>query len=111
MYTYRATRDPFYEESLTDIRMRDANDIVNVLETLRRMEDPWGANIRLMNSIEEMSGVQSAVNSYSNEREYYFEEGSLGMAAKYYIPNAFTRAMREGAMLQDVQMRSMLSYE
>ena len=113
IYTGISQRDPFYQESLDDPRMRDANDIVNVIETLKRMEEAGIPGMSgLKESIVSMSGVREGKQPYTNDSLYYFDKASLGMVSKYVPPlTAVNRAIREGAMLQDAQMRSLLTFE
>ena len=126
IYVALTTRDPFYQESLADRRLRDANDLVNTLEFLRSIDTP--ESIAFAAAIFHVSGGVEVVNEYTKEREYFFDEGffnlqlfdeegvfkprtGLGLASKYLIPNAATRAMREGALIRDVHLRSAMSFE
>lgn len=118
LYSVSLRRDPFYKESLDELKMREANNIANALHTLERL-GPMFEPMR-----EYISGVFGVVPLGDPRKKdgeplieggaiYYFgrtEFSEMGLALKY-APNPFERAMREGAMVQDAFYRSLMTKE
>ena len=110
-YAWTQKRDPFYQEDLQQLKMREANDIANVMHTLENL-GPGFEPMRIY--IREAFGVTPLSNPRKpDEVDYYFGDDAfseMGLALKY-VPNPFERAMREGAMVQDAFYRSMMTKE
>jgi len=105
LYVAATDRDPFYGEDLSDIRMRDANNAINLLHTMRLhpvltpaaeyLRDTWGVH-------------ETTDSSGTN---YWFDHESTLFRAQRYLPNPIERPLREAATFQDVAMKMTLTPE
>jgi LysM repeat protein len=130
-YVAVTERDPFYGETLNQQKMRNANEIANVLFALSpkkeiiapdgtvdlvvdesmvgRGSDKYMQQMRV--HISETFGVQQSANG----RYYFVPETEYAIAEPHnimkYYPNTLARAIREGALLQDFNNLATLTRE
>ena len=105
LYMSATDRDPFYGEDLFDIRMRDANNAINLLHTMRQypvltpaaeyLNDAWG--------------VKETTDSFGTN--YWFDHDTTMFRLQRYLPNPIERPLREAATFQDVAMKMTLTPE
>jgi LysM repeat protein/ASC-1-like (ASCH) protein len=103
-YSTIAQRDPFYGENIEELKMRDANDVANLLNTLNEMDNQ--AADYLAKGIREAYGVYEGVEPNT----WYFSEDRLSTFVRTG-PNPLGRVIREAAMVNDHFFRSTLTKE
>lgn len=134
LYVLATDRDPFYEEDLKTQKMRNANDIANLIYALcptkeltlpdgtveivvdniamnspNLLDDPYRV---MRNHITEVFRVDTASDGkhfyvHDNQDPALFEPHNV----MKYFPNTLSRTIREAALIQDIHLRGSLSRE
>jgi len=106
IYVATTNRDPFYKEDLLDPKMRDATDVANVLHTMRGFPELTPLTEYTKDALGVISVTRNGKTNY-----FFDEQRNPAFLLKQYTPNAIGRVLREGAGVQDVTNKSLMTPE